>query len=264
MTDAEVPLGSVRDPVMRRGDVVLRPFKPWTRSVHALLRHLEAAGFGGAPRVVGSGVSDDGREVVTFIEGERAVSWPDEGLFELGAMLRALHGAAALFVAPPDAQWQDWWNRSQEPGAVCSHGDTGPWNVVQRDGHPVAFIDWEFAGPLDPLDAVAELTWLNAQFHDDDVAERQGLPPAAERIRRAAFVLEGYELARAERAGFVTRMIECAVRQCAYDAMVLGITRESTEAQPGLWTLAWQIRSAAWMIRHRPALQRVLEDIAGL
>jgi hypothetical protein len=41
--------------------------------VHALLGHLHAAGFGGAPRPLG--LDEFGREVLTFIPG--TIAWPD-------------------------------------------------------------------------------------------------------------------------------------------------------------------------------------------
>ena len=56
--------------VYRRGDVVIRDAAPWTPAVHALLRHLEDAGFAAAPRLVGSGLDTDGREVL--LEGRLA------------------------------------------------------------------------------------------------------------------------------------------------------------------------------------------------
>ena len=56
--------------VRRQGNVVLRPASPWTPTVHSLLRHLEEVGFTGAPRVVGSGFAPDGRETLSYIEGE--------------------------------------------------------------------------------------------------------------------------------------------------------------------------------------------------
>jgi hypothetical protein len=56
--------------VHRRGNVVIRDAGPWTPAVHALLRHLEDTGFAAAPRLVGSGLDTDGREMLTFIEGE--------------------------------------------------------------------------------------------------------------------------------------------------------------------------------------------------
>jgi hypothetical protein len=40
------------DPV-RVGGAVHRPVRPWTPAVHAVLRHLAAAGYDGAPRVLG-------------------------------------------------------------------------------------------------------------------------------------------------------------------------------------------------------------------
>ena len=51
---------------------------------------------------------------------------------------------------------------------------------------PVAFIDWVTAGPTDPLDEIAATAWLNAQLHDDDIAERQDLPSARARPRSYA------------------------------------------------------------------------------
>lgn len=54
--------------VVRLGDVVHRPARPWTASVHAVLRHLEAVGFDGAPRVLG--FDESGREMLTYMPGE--------------------------------------------------------------------------------------------------------------------------------------------------------------------------------------------------
>ena len=60
---------------------------------------------------------------------------------------------------------------------------------MARDGVPVALIDWEFAGPVDPLVELAQLCWLSAKLHDDIVAELEGLPPLAERARQLAIRL---------------------------------------------------------------------------
>ena len=49
---------------------------------------------------------------------------------------------------------------------------------MARDGLPVALIDWETAGPVDPLVELAQLCWLNAKLHDDIVAGIERLPPA--------------------------------------------------------------------------------------
>jgi hypothetical protein len=247
-------------PVTRHGDTVLRPVQPWTPTIHALLRHLEAVGFSGCPRVVGDGVDQHGNEVLTYIEGElvHPYAWSDEAVWQVGRLLRLLHDATASFRPPPDAVWQPWFARSDAPGVIVGHGDTGPWNVVARDGLPVALIDWELAGPVDRLDEVAATAWWNAQLHDDDVAERNQLPDAAARAAQLRSFLGGYQLPAAERNGLVTRMVEYAVRSCAWEATCARVTPESTDATP-LWALAWRARAAAWMLRHRAMLEHATQ-----
>ena len=96
---------SERKQVHRAGHLTLRPAAAWTAAVHALLRHLEAVGFTGAPRVEGTGVDPDGWETLGFIPGEVVPQrvWSDEGIHELGQLLRRLHQATASFRPPPGA-----------------------------------------------------------------------------------------------------------------------------------------------------------------
>jgi hypothetical protein len=91
--------------VHRRGNVVIRDAGPWTPAVHALLRHLEDVGFAAAPRLVGSGLDTDGREVLTFIDGEFTDQgpWSLDGAAAVGGLLRGLHQATRSFRPPPDA-----------------------------------------------------------------------------------------------------------------------------------------------------------------
>lgn len=246
--------------VARRGDTIRRPAGPWVGAVHALLRHLEQVGFAGCPRVVGEGIDADGNQVLTYVEGNlvHPHAWPDEGVWRVGGMLRDLHAATASFRPPKDAVWHPWWMHREGPGSVVTHCDAGPWNIVARDGQPIAFIDWELAGPADRLDEIAGTAWWNAQLHDDDVAQRQNLPDPAARARQLALFLDGYRLPRADRNGLVDRLVEVAVRNCAAEAIEAGITPESTDPAP-LWALAWRARAASWMIRHRRLLEHAIQ-----
>ena len=259
--DASVPLPAAAggpSNVMRVGNTVRRRARPWSRTVHTLLRHLEAVGFTGCPRVVDDGFDADGNEVLTYIEGaiQHPRPWTDDGIWHVGQMLRRLHDATATFTPPEDSLWQPWLFHLGAPSAVIGHCDTGPWHMVVRDARPVAFIDWLLAGPTDRLDEVAATAWWNAQLHDD-VAARDGLPDAATRAAQMRYFLDGYELARADRAGMVTRMIEFAIRDCAWEAVRAGVTPASTDPTP-LWALAWRARAAAWMLRHRSTLERAI------
>jgi len=258
----DIPLaGGGRTTVHRRGDVVLRDTGPWTPAVHALLRHLDKVGFQAAPRLVGSGLDQDGREMLTFIEGvfTQPGPWTLEGAVGLGALLRDLHGATSSFRPDPRAVWFPWHGRELGgPRRVVGHCDVAPWNIVARDGVPVGLIDWEFAGPVDPLVELAQLCWLNAKLHDDIVAELEGLPPLAERARQLAAIVDSYGLTAKERDGFFGTIVEFVVSDVALEADDAGVTPEMTAHPIALWAMAWRARSAAWIIRNRRTLESAI------
>jgi Phosphotransferase enzyme family len=257
-----VPLeGGGRTVVHRRGNTVIRDTGPWTQAVHALLRHLDEVGFAAAPRLVGSGLDQDGREVLTFIDGEftQPGPWSLEGAAAVGTLLRGLHRATRTFRPPAGAVWFPWHGRDLGgPGKVIGHCDVAPWNIVARDGMPVALIDWETAGPVDPLVELAQLCWLNAKLHDDMVAERERLPPAADRARQLAAIVDAYGLAARQRRGFLDQIIQFAICDTAREADDAAVTPETTTHPVALWAMAWRARSAAWMIRNRRVLEAAL------
>jgi aminoglycoside phosphotransferase (APT) family kinase protein len=139
-----------------------------------------------------------------------------------------------------------------------------PWNIVARDGMPVALIDWEFAGPVDPVVELAQACWLNAKLHDDVVAEIDGLPSFEERARQARAIVEAYGLPAAERRSFVDQMIEFVICDTAEQADEAEVTPETSELRSEelgynpLWALAWRARAGAWLVHHRRELQNAL------
>lgn len=259
MEPDEHPLtGGGRSLVTRRGDVVLRPAAPWSTSVLALLRHLADRGFEAAPRPVGTGFAPDGREAVTFVPGDvlAPAPWVGGAVGVVGVLLRDLHRAVADFVPPAGASWQPWFVRDLGRGPrVVGHGDTGPWNWVSRAGRPVALVDWEAAGPVDPLVELAQAGWLNAQLVGDVVAERQGLGTPVQRARQLRLLLDGYELPLARREELVDLLVEVAVADAAAQADEARVRPDSTDPAP-LWAMAWRTDSARWVLRHRTLLLR--------
>jgi hypothetical protein len=253
--------------VYLRGDVIIKDTGPWAGAVHSLLRHLEAVGFTGAPRVVGSGFDAAGRETLTYIEGEFADTgpWTLEGAAAVGNLLRELHQATASYRPPPNAVWQPWFGRILGgPTRIISHCDVAPWNIVARNGLPVALIDWEHSGPVDALVELAQACWLNAKLHDDDVAARDGLPSLEERARHLRAIVDSYGLSARHRRGFVDRIIEFVVHDTAEQADEAGVTPDTLDLKVDelgfnpLWALAWRARAAAWIVRHRRTLQNAL------
>ena len=49
------------------------------------------------------------------------------------------------------------------PARVIGHCDAAPWNIVASDGLAVALIDWDRAGPVEPLVELAQVCWLKCE-----------------------------------------------------------------------------------------------------
>ncbi len=143
--------GNTHAAIVRVGDTVRRPAGVWTPAVHALLDHLEGAGFAAAPRALG--LDEDGREVVSYVPGD--VVWPDhfellehdDALAEIAQLIRHYHDVVASFVPPPGAVW---WDLAADPSGVhelVCHNDLAPWNLVRGPDGGWTFIDWDLAAP---------------------------------------------------------------------------------------------------------------------
>ncbi|MFI7640541.1 phosphotransferase [Nonomuraea sp. NPDC049400] len=148
----EIPLqgGDVTDGVVRVGDTVRRPASTSTPAVHALLRHLEAARFEGAPRALG--MDELGREILTYVPGTtglRLESVTDEALTGLAVLVRGYHDATAGFPLTLDG-WAYGSNDDKAP-EIVGHCDLTPDNVIFREGRPCAMIDFDLARPTTRL-----------------------------------------------------------------------------------------------------------------
>ena len=137
-----------RGRVVRVGDTVRRPVAPCRAATHALLYHLAAGGFDGAPRVLAAGPVT---ETLTYIDGEAALPplseamLTDDALVSVADLLRRYHRAAASFD-PAGYAWPRAVPARFRNGLV-SHNDVHPANVVFRAGRAVALIDFDLAGP---------------------------------------------------------------------------------------------------------------------
>jgi hypothetical protein len=261
--DESVLQGGGRSLVTKKGDVVFRKAAPWSTTTVALLRHLERVGFEYSPRLVGTGFDSEGRETVAYLEGSfvHPEPWEDDALPLLGQMLRKLHMATSTFVPSEGARWRPWFGRDLGIPSVIGHCDTGPWNIVCRNRLPFALIDWEEAGPVDPLIELAQACWLNAQLVDDDIAEKQGLPSVAVRAHQMRMLLDGYGVSRSQRCGLIDKVRDFVILSAANEAIAAQVTMNSQNVAP-LWGISWRTRSAAWIIRHQTTLNRAV--MAGL
>lgn len=155
MNNEERLSGGFINEVVRVGNTLRRPRIQGTVLVPRLLRHLEACGWTGAPRYLGT--DEQGRETLSYIEGyvpvERRIPpsiTSDASLAAVARMVREFHDLTAGTELAGGEE------------VVC-HNDLSPKNTVYHQANgillPVAFIDWDLAEPRARVYDVAQGCW---------------------------------------------------------------------------------------------------------
>ncbi|HEY3976638.1 MAG TPA: phosphotransferase [Streptosporangiaceae bacterium] len=268
-TQPEVPLlgGDVTEGVVRVGDTVRRPLNPNSALIHALLRHLEAAGFSGAPRFLG--IDAAGREVLSYIKGEVAGRPPppwigdEDRMTSVARLVRAYDDAAATFVPPavisPGSGAGEAAGIPPAPpyeAELIGHVDITPDNVVFRDGRAFALIDFDLAKPATRADEMFNVMMWWAPLTDPRDVE----PPlrGLDVPRRCRLLADAYGMSGRDRA----RVIEVAVMRTRRSWYLM---KQRAERDGGGWRRMWDEgvgdvikRREAWLDRHAPAIQAAL------
>lgn len=268
-SQAEVPLlgGDVTEGVVRVGDTVRRPLNPSSPLIHALLRHLEAAGFTGAPRFLG--IDAAGREVLSYVDGEVAgrprPPWigDEDRMVSVARLVRAYDDAAATFVPPEGAAPA---GPSPESAGIppapsyapelIGHVDITPENVVFRDGQAVALIDFDLAKWATRADEMynAMMWWAPL----GDPADADPLLRDVDVPRRCRLLADAYGMSQTDRG----RVIEVAIVRSRRSWYLM---KQRAELLGGGWQRMWdegagdQIkRRLAWVERNADTLRAAL------
>jgi aminoglycoside phosphotransferase (APT) family kinase protein len=244
--------------IVRIGDTVRRPLRPFSLTVQAYLAHLRDAGFRGAPLPLG--VDEQGREVLSFVPGEvpRNPLPPEtageEVLVALARLVRALHAASAGWAPPAGAVWGGTpatVGQVAGPTELVSHRDYYPGNVVFRGGLPVALIDFDLAKPTTRLYDVANALWYWAPLRDP--RDRAPAFAGLDVPHRVAVFADAYGMTAAQRAEFAPFAIDLARRYHEN-------SRASAEMDP-VFRKLWEDgakdelpRAEAWLREAAPAI----------
>jgi phosphotransferase family enzyme len=259
MSEGEPLIGDgVTQGIVRIGDTVRRPLRPFSLTVQGYLAHLRDAGFTGAPLPLG--VDEQGREVLSYVPGEvpRDPLPPetagDDVLIALARLIRALHEASAGWVPPPDAVWGGTpatEGRLTEPTELVSHRDYYPGNVVFRDGLPAAMIDFDLAKPTTGIYDIANALWYWAPLRAP-----QDRAPAfvdADIPHRIAVFADAYGMTAQHRAELAPLVVDLAHRYHRE-------SRVSAELDP-VFRKLWEDgakdelpRAEAWLRETAPAI----------
>ena len=245
VNEAEKPLtgGRLTAGVVRLGDTVRRPRKASSAYVGALLLHCERIGFTGVPRFLG--VDDAGRDTLTFIPG-------CVGRFKVFERLQIRKAAILL------RSFHDATRGSALAGTktVVCHNDLGPNNTVFQKGMPMAFIDFDFAAPGEPLEDIGYMAWLWC------VSSKVEVRTLEIQVAQVCEMALGYELDGDERRSLIDAMIERQVRnehfwagkRAAFDGPPTSL--DVIEAR-----VRWSIREREHVERHRHQFEDALAHI---
>ncbi|WP_250037851.1 phosphotransferase [Paractinoplanes maris] len=255
----EILPGGINE-IVRIGDTVRRPAGPWSPHVHELLRHLEAAGFAGVPRVRRE--ISDGYEYLSFLPGDvsnyppLAAAMSAPALTTAAALLRSYHDATATFAAT--APREGWQAPALDPVEVLCHGDFAPYNCVLDGTRVAGMFDFDFAHPGPRLWDVAYAVYrwvpLTAPGNTD------GFGTTDDQAARLRTFCDSYGLDRAGRTALV-------------DAVAVGlhalVTLMRTAAAAGHEAFAGHLADghhllyltdADYILAHRPTFESHLLD----
>ena len=227
---------------------MLRPLAPCWPATHALLTHLSAVGFDGAPRVL---AANSGTEILTYMHGQAAVPplagkvLADAALVSVADLLRRYHRAVASFD-PAGYRWPRPIPATFRTGLV-SHNDVHPANLVFRGGRAVALIDFDWAGPGSAVwdFAAAARYWAPLQPDRDIADDRQGRA-----LKRFRIFLEASGLSRSGRRKVAEALV-------ANHDWTYAIVTEAAAAGHEGFADHWRTvegpaaRARRWCVRHR-------------
>jgi hypothetical protein len=252
--------------IVRIGDTVRRPLRPFSLTVQAYLAHLRDAGFAAAP--LPFGVDEQGREVLSFVPGDVARWLPaaetagEDVLVALARLIHALHEASAGWIPSPDAVWG---GTPANPGRLAtghtelvSHRDYALGNVIFRAGLPAALIDFDLAMPTTRIYDIANALWYWAPLRDP--RDRSPALVNADIPHRVAVFADAYGMTAQQRAALVPLAVDM-VRRYHEDS------RASAELDPvyrQLWEDGAKVylpRAEVWVREMAPAITARLTHV---
>ncbi|MEY9840637.1 aminoglycoside phosphotransferase family protein [Streptacidiphilus sp. EB103A] len=242
----EEPLvgGRLTAGVVRVGDTVRRPRSPASAFVAQLLNLLEGQGFTGAPRHLG--IDEHGRDILTYIEGTvpaRFQRWEDQQVAAAGHLLRRFHEATRGSTLAGGH-------------AVVVHGDAGPNNTVFGGGPrlPTAFIDFDTAGPGDPVTDVAYQCWTWT------ISSKTGAWPAAAQAAQMRVLTDAYGSEQWEPDQILDAVLERQADNARWWRSRLTCDRPLSATTEQIEERAhWSDREYAFTLANRPTFQAALE-----
>lgn len=179
--------------VVKVGDTVRRLTGSHSKTVHEFLRHLETTCVP-IPKLLG--IDDEGREILSYIEGETTFSqglWKtDTALVASVELLRRFHDASLSFVPTKPVVWGFEYPNITQHEVIC-HNDFAPYNMVFRHGSPIGILDFDLCGPGPRIRDVAYLAyWMVPMSFGSGDLQNLSLQDVGLRCRRFRMICATY------------------------------------------------------------------------
>ncbi|MBF2066996.1 MAG: phosphotransferase [Calothrix sp. C42_A2020_038] len=154
LTGGKTNLGSI----VRVGDTVRRPINSNSTFVHEFLQYLESIKFDASPYFLG--MDEQGREVISYIEGEVPLNlgyYSDEQLVAAAKLIRRFHDVT------------EGCKLAGSEEIVC-HNDLSPCNFVFINDKPTSIIDFDMAAPGTRIFDLAYAAWLWLDIGNEEIS----------------------------------------------------------------------------------------------
>lgn len=135
------------------GNNIHRDLKPYSKTIHRLLKHLENKKIKFVPYFLGVDYENK-QEILTFINGNTIENYPDIDDIEhkikniklIANMLKEYHDATLDFNHSEEDEWFLEYNGELDKEVIC-HNDIAPYNITFSKNKPIGIIDFDTACP---------------------------------------------------------------------------------------------------------------------
>ncbi|WP_432798931.1 phosphotransferase [Poriferisphaera sp. WC338] len=190
--------GRYTEGIVRVGNTVRRPASETSPFWSRVLRHCELQDCTVVPRYLDT--DERGRDVLQFIPGWVPLKFQlfeDWQIAEAGRLLRVFHDATCGS------------DLAGECAVVCHH-DPGPNNTVFQEEKPIAFIDFDFCKPGDPLEDMAYMAWTWC------ISSKPSRGPLAVQTHQVRVFADAYGLDVLQRQGLMDAVLKRQQKNIAF------------------------------------------------
>ncbi len=200
--------GGRESAIYQDGEVVYRPLKSWSSTVHLILKHLERAKVDEIPKFLGV---NQNQEILSFVAGN-TYNYPlvgaiatNDALMSAGKLLRKIHDSTVSLLEQIDVNAHRWMLVPREPFEVICHGDFTPYNVALFENTVVGVFDFDTAHPAPRIWDLAYSVYCWSPFKTDS---NDKLGTISEQVARAKLFCDSYGATYLEREQLADAMVQ--------------------------------------------------------